>query len=143
MKLRAVARGRLRQVCGVGGKPVDVELYGCLIARPPWTKANKTYVELDLAAAAGDLDALKEIDDFIDRAAHPQYKPFDKIEARLVVKIPAASVRYEDEVGDRVPGDAVLLTNAVVDVVVRPGAFGDFGYCWLLQRVKPHATRQP
>lgn len=136
--MQAVTRGKLRQIATAGGDPVDVTLYACVVTRAPYVKGGKTYAGLDASAAAGDLDLLRRVDEFVRRQANPAFSPVAP-GGKLVVKL-APGLRYEN--GD---GDAALPWNvtegAVVDVVLRPGAFGDFGYCLLLRRVKPHVER--
>lgn len=135
--LRAVTRGRLRQISRADGGPVDVELYGCHVHRAPHVSGGKTYMTLNLDRAGGDTRVLAEVDDFVRRQAAPAFSPL-LAGGHLVVKLPAG-VAYETAAGEPAAPWGIL-TNAAVDVVVRPGAFGDFGYCWLLRRVKPSAA---
>ena len=135
--LRTTVRGRYRQVVRAqGGQPPDVALYNCSVDQEPRDKGGKLYVSLDAGDAAGDVELLKAIDEHIHRAARPAYSPVATMPL-LVVKVLAAT-RFEDEAGDPVPAWP-LRRGQAVDVVLRPGAFGEFGYCLLLQRVKPHA----
>lgn len=139
---QTVVRGRYRQLARAqGGGPVDVALYRCTVDEPPYTRGDKTYVSLDVGDALGDTDLLRACDDFIWAQARPAYSPVAAMPL-LVVKVPPG-VAYEDEIGH--PAAPWTMTRGqVVDVVVRPGAFGDFGYCLLLQRIKPsahHSTR--
>lgn len=135
---RAVRRGTLSQVADRDGRSVDVALYGCMVVVAPREKAGKVYVTLDLTACRGDVAALHAVDEFVRaQPSRPRFSPL--AQQRLVVKVPGDGVAYETPDG-RPVAPWPLLTNAVVDVVVRPGAFGAFGYCWLLRRVKPSAA---
>ena len=139
MRLRAVTRGRLRQVCGPGGAAVEARLYGCQVLRAPHASNGKTYMTLDISGSSGDADILKRVDDFVRSNSAAEFSPLMAGGRQLVVKVPPG-VQYETADGQ--PAAAwPVLTNAMVDVVVRPGAFGDFGYCWLLSRVKPGAVQ--
>jgi len=140
MQLRTVSRGKLRQLATAGGGPVEARLYACRVAKAPYDKNGKTYLVLDLAAALGDLDVLRAVDDHVRRVAGARFSPLLDGGAQLVVKVPpGGAVKYENDDGN--PAAAWRIEDdAYVDAVVRPGAFGDFGYCWLLHRVKPHAA---
>lgn len=134
MQLRAVVRGRMRQIASAGGAPVDVRLYGCRVVKQPHAKNGKTYAWLDWSGARGDLDALRAVDDFVRRHAASGFSPL-RDGGVVVVKVPP-DMRYEDAAAD--PCDPWPVEPGVlVDVELRPGAFGDFGYCWLLRRIKP------
>jgi hypothetical protein len=141
MQLRAVTRGRFRQlVSAATGATPSVALYNCTVDEPPYERGGKTYVSLDIEDAVGDVDLLREIDAFVDSAAKPAFSPLATA-SLLIVKVPAHGVRYDAEDGSRdLDGAFQLRRGQAVDVVVRPGAFGAFGYCFLLQRVKPHAV---
>lgn len=140
--LRAAKRGRLHQVVAAAADgsqaPVQVALYGCVVMTPPHAagRGNKTYMTLRLDDATGDLDRLRQVDDFVARRAAPDFSPLMAGGTRLVVKVPAAGVGYECERGDPT-GPWTPGAEDVVDVVLAPGAFGAFGYCWLLRRIKP------
>lgn len=135
--LRTTLRGKFRQVVRAqDGQPPEVALYNCLVDQEPRLRGDKTYLSLDAGDAVGDVDLLNTIDQHICRAAKPAYSPVAAMPL-LVVKV-LASTRFEDEEGNPAPSWA-LTRHQAVDVVLRPGAFGDFGYCLLLQRVKPHA----
>lgn len=139
VQLRSVTRGRLRQIARADdGHPVDVGLYAARVLLKPYEKNGKTYAMLDLTAAAGDLATLRQVDAFVARAANPAFTPLLDGGTRVIVKL--QSVKYENAQGDAaLPW--TIEDDMLVDVVLRPGAFGDFGYCWLLHRVKPHALR--
>lgn len=138
---RAVQRGRYRQLVHAGsGRPVDVALYGCTVDAAPRERGGKLFVSLDIGDAAGDGDVLKRADDYIQRVARPAYSPVASAPLLLVKMYPLT--RFEDEAGVPVAARWPVERGQAVDVVLRPGAFGDFGYCLLLQRIKPHALRQ-
>lgn len=132
--LQTTVRGRLRQVAR-DGAPVDVALYNCVVDQEPRQRGDKVYLSLDAGDAVGDTDLLRRVDEHIYRAARPAFSPVAL--PLLTVKV-LATTRYEDEAGHAAPS-WTPRRGQVVDVVLRPGAFGDFGYCLLLQRVKPHA----
>lgn len=138
MQLRAVTRGKFRQVVGPGGGPVEAALHLCQVVSPPAAKNGKTYMTLDISECLGDVDLVKRVDAWIDKHASPRFSPLLPGHARLVVKLPPG-VRFENVTGDPA-APWPILANAVIDVVIRPGAFGEFGYCWLLQRVKPSSS---
>lgn len=137
MQLRAVARGKLRQLTTAGGEPVDVKLYACRVVKEPYDRNGKTYLGLDLSATLGDLDALRQVDDFVAKHASNGYSPLMP-GGNLVVKL-TASTKYENSDGNPAARWSIA-PDAYVDLVLRPGAFGDFGYCWLVHRIKPHVT---
>ena len=64
----------------------------------------------------------------------------------MIAKVPDRGVRYELDPAGRAAtswdarGD--LRAGASVDAVLRLGVFGAFGYCWLLDRIKPTTTTQ-
>ena len=134
--LRAVSRGKFRQVALRNGGHVDATIYNCVVDKAPYQRGTKTYVVFDLSDAVGDLDLLRHVDDFIRTQATPDYSPLSL--PLLVAKM--VNTTYAD--ADGLPCEPFFLNRGdAVDVVLRPGAFGQFGYCMLLQRVKPHATR--
>ncbi len=135
--LRAVSRGKMRQIEGPDGRAVEAALYGCLVARAPHDKGGKTYMTLDISACAGDTDTLHRVDKFVERHASPAFSPLT--EGQLIVKVPPGARLENADGGPMARCD--VLTNAAVDVIVGPGAFGEFGYCWLLRRLKPHRLR--
>lgn len=139
MQLKTVVRGKLRQIAASDGSPVDVRLYGCMVVQPPHVKNGKKYARFDVSDAVGDVDVLSAVDGFVAR--HVSAGSFSPLRdgGQLVVKVPA-DLRYENDSAD--PTDPWTMTaGQVVDVELRPGAFGDFGYCWLLRRVKPAAKK--
>lgn len=137
---RAVQRGRYRQVVHAdSGQPVDVALYRCTVDAAPRERGGKMYASLDVADAVGDGDTLTQVDDYICRVARPAYSPVAS-RPLLVVKLYPLT-RFEDEAGRPVAAGWPIQRGQVVDVVLRPGAFGDFGYCLLLHRIKPHELR--
>lgn len=139
--LRAVVRGKFRQLVATDtGQAPEVCLYNCAVDQEPRRRGDKVYVSLDAGDAVGDIEMLKTIDDFICRTAKPAFSPVATLPL-LVVKVQPAT-KYEDELGH--PSVSwPMRRGQAVDVVLRPGAFGDFGYCLLLHRVKPHALAAP
>lgn len=112
-------------------------LYNCVIDDEPRQRGGKTYVSLDIAEAVGDTDVLRACDQFIWSQARPAYSP--AASAPLIVAKVLGTTRYENDLGN--PAAAwPLRRGQTVDVVLRPGAFGDFGYCLLLHRIKPRAN---
>lgn len=137
MRFRAVTRGTFRQVVNASdGTPVDLKLFRCVVDKAPYVRGAKTYVALDLIDALGDLDVLRALDEFIERSVTPEFSPLRP--PLVIVKVPR-DVSYEDAEG--APGPPLDLKRGdEIDVMLRPGAFGAFGYCLLLTRVKPHAV---
>lgn len=140
MQFKAVARGKYRQlVHATSGTAVDITLFRCRVERPPHAKGDNTYLGLDLSDAVGDLDLLRKVDAFIQTAAQPSFSPVGRV---LIVKVPRRHVSWELDDGSRsLDGAYALVVDQMVDVIIRPGAFGPFGYCLLLQRIKPHVSR--
>lgn len=139
-ELRTRARGRFRQF---EGDP-EARLYGCRVSKPPYLKNGKVYCGLDLEDARGDFGVLQKVDAHVAAAAGGEgYSPVTfgggpgGRPTGVLVKL--ANVKWENVDGDPA-APWQLLTNARVDVVLRPGAYGAFGYCWLLHRVKPSAA---
>ena len=133
-----VPRGKLRRLAR-HGRDVDIALYACQVTRPPHVKHGKTYMELDLSAAAGDVDTLRAACDAIQTTAKPAFTPVHG--SRAVVKLLKTTVyeTAEGSAGTRFVPD----TGDLVDVILTPGAFGAFGYCVLVKRIKPHALKHP
>jgi hypothetical protein len=139
---KAVTRGRFRQlVAATTGDPVDVTLYNCVVDKAPHARGGKTYLALDIGDAVGDVDLLRSADAFIHGLARPAFSPL--VEPLLIVKMPEG-MSYELEDGSRsLEGAYPLARGRAIDVVLRHGAFGDFGYCVLVRRVKPHRGPEP
>lgn len=133
--MQAVARGRFRQLVGPDGGPVVVKLYGCVVDAEPYVRRGKTYMTLDAGDAVGDTELLRAADDLIFRQARPAFTPVQT--PLLYVKLPP-DARHETADGDPAPDPLDLRRGDAVDVCLQPGAFGAFGYCLLLRRVKPH-----
>lgn len=134
MDLRSVTRGKFRQLVTSDGGPVLVKLYRCTVDKAPYAKNSKTYVTFDITEALGNTDILQKVDAFITVEARPAFTPLWG--PLVVVKMPLTAT-YENEQGD--PTQPFFLNRGdVVDIELSPGAFGKFGYCWLLKRVKPH-----
>lgn len=148
---RASRRGTLSTLLTPDGRPVEVPAYGCAVVKTEAKAGGKTYVTLDAGAAATQplaaldtLDArLRAVDDAVRErvpGGRLDFSPYALYArgggGRLVTKLLAATA-YEDVRGDPAP-PWPLLPGAAVDVVLRLGNYGAFGYCWLLARVKPH-----
>lgn len=136
--MRVVTRGRLRQLENPrGGGAPEARLYACEVLKPPYDRGGKTYVQL--ALGLGDVDVLRRIDDLIHQQARPAFSPLSTAGdgLRVVAKLPGTA-RFEDVAGDPCPRWQ-LHAGQRVDVVLEPGAFGDFGYCLLVRRIKPTA----
>lgn len=138
-RFRATVRGRFRQIVHADGQAVEAALYRCAIDEAPYERNGKTYLALDVADAVGDMALLRECDDFICSQARPAYSPVAAAPLLVVKVLP--TTRYEDDVG-RPAAPWTPRRGQEVDVVLRPGAFGDFGYCLLLQRIKPHGAAE-
>lgn len=129
-------RGKLRRLAR-HGRDVDIALYACQVTRAPYVKHGKTYMELDFSVAAGDVDTLRAANQAIHAAAKPAFSPVR--ESAVLVKL-LKTTAYETAQATLGPA-FVPNQNDLVDVVLTPGAFGEFGYCVLVKRIKPHALR--
>ena len=133
-------RGRFSQIVSAPGAPVLVKLYGCAVDKPPYVKNGKTYVSLDISEATGQLELLHRVDDLVHRHAKPQFSPVWGMLLIAKMNIGGVPTKYETAEGD--PGPAFPMPKgAAVDVELAPGAFGGFGYCWLVRRVKPSGVK--
>lgn len=135
--MRVVRRGKFSTLVNKDGSAVQAEVYGCTVQREPHESSGKTYATLDLALARGaGLGVLQNVATRIDREAAPEFSPL-RPDKTLVVKFPARGVRHETREGC---ADApfVPTRGQCVDVVLKLGSFGTFGYCWLVSRIKPH-----
>lgn len=141
-QLTVVTRGKFKQIVSAQGAPVLVKLYGCGIDKPPYLKNGKTYLSLDISEAAGQLDLLHRVDELVHRHAKPRFSPVWGMLLIAKMNTGGGGVRtmYETAEGD--PGTAFPMPKgAAVDVELAPGAFGEFGYCWLVRRVKPASAQ--
>ncbi len=133
-----VVRGKLRRLAR-HGRDVDIALYACQVTRPPYVKHGKTYMELDVSAAAGDLDILRAADRDIQNTTRPAFSPYNAERSALLVKLLKTTI-YQNDRG--VPGAKFMPAHGdLIDVILTPGAFGEFGYCVLVKRIKPHALK--
>ncbi len=138
MQLRSVVRGKFRQLTRANGDPVEATLHGCEVRRSPYAENGKTYAVVGLAEASGDVDALRKVDSFVRASAAPAYSPLSG--DALTIKVPDRGVSWETEDGHAaLDGAFALPAGHRVDVVLRLGAYGSFGYCWLVRRIKPAA----
>jgi hypothetical protein len=144
--MRVVRRGKFSTLVNRDGTPVTAELYKCVLANDPHVArsgGDKMYATLDLTYARGaGVGVLQNVSTRIDKEAAPEFSPL-RPDKTLVVKFPAGgAVRHETREG---VADApfVPVAGQAVDVVLRLGAFGSFGYCWLVSRIKPHEASEP
>ena len=152
MAFVAVQRGKFRQLARADTRdPVETALYALRVERVSVTNAPasgkpakttdtaKTYVTVDASDALGDLRVLRDADAFIRRAANPRFSPLvSGPPTKLTLKV-VPGTTYMDDIGHPAP-PFVPAVGDLVDAVIRPGAFGDFGYCLLVQKLKPHST---
>lgn len=133
--MRSVRRGTLRQLVRRDGAPVEATVYGCVVLKAPHVRDGKTYVWLDLGAAAGAVDVVREACETARRESGASFSPLagDALIAKLSRTRYADARGYECAPFQPAEGDRV-------DAVLRPGAFGAFGMCVLVARLKPHAT---
>jgi hypothetical protein len=136
--MQAVRRGKFHQVRALDGSHVDVAVYGALVVRC-FEKNGKSYVIVDTADALGDVDTLRRIDEYIRTKTPLQFSPLmPGMPNRVTLKL-TGNTAYKDDLGrPAAPFEPV----GRVDVVVRPGAFGSFGYCVLVHAIKPHAVKR-
>lgn len=133
--LEAVLRGKFHQF----KVPVTVKLFDCRVVR----LKGSTYLVLDASMADDDAKAeLLRAHDFIQRHSSPEFSPLkyaresDAWDA-VVVKM-ARDVSWETPKGPTDPWK--LSPGDAVDVVVSPGAFGKFGWCLNVKRIKRSAS---
>jgi hypothetical protein len=144
--MRVQRRGKFRTLVADDGSPVRAELYNCVVTRTSTGPSGKAYVTLDLTHARGaGRGVLTSVDARVRREAAPEFSPLagdvttpGTTPATLVVKVPAGGcVKYETREGAAdAPFD--LASGLAVDAVLKLGVFGSFGYCWIVERVKPH-----
>lgn len=143
---RVTRRGTLCQLANADGTAIDAALYGCRVIKPPYDRNGKTYMELDVTGCSGDMHLVAAVNDFIRATARASFSPLrvrrpstpgaPDATQTLIVKLTRAT-KYETAAA--VPGFAFTPgVGDAVDVVVGPGAFGQFGYCVLVKRMKPH-----
>lgn len=139
--MRVQRRGKFSTLVADDGSPVRAELYNCVVTRRSAGPSGKAYVTLDLTHARGaGRGVLAAVDARVRREAAPEFSPLagDQHTPTLVVKVPPGGwVKYETRDGD---ADAPfeLVPGLALDVVAKLGVFGSFGYCWIMERVKPH-----
>ena len=144
MRFVAVKRGKFRQLATEANAPVDAHLYALRVTRVSESD-GKTYVVADASDALGDVEVILGADAFIRRAANPRFSPVGRGDGTdagtlsLTLKL-LATTKYADDIGHPAP-PFVPAVGDLVDAAVRPGAFGDFGYCILVQALKPHAAK--
>ncbi len=135
-------RGKFNTLVQRDGSAVTAELYNCIVQREPAGPSagkppGKTYATLDLTYARGaGIGVLRNVDARIRKEAAPEFSPL-RPDDSLVVKVPANGVSYETREGLPSPPFAMSRGQSV-DVVLKLGAYGSFGYCWLVHRIKPH-----
>ncbi len=136
-------RGKFNTLVHKDGSPIQAELYNCIVQREPHDTRGKTYATLDLTYARGaGVAVLQYVDARIRKEAAPEFSPL-RPDNSLVVKVPAGGgVVYETRDGNAA-APFTLARGQAVDVIVRLGAYGSFGYCWLVHRVKPHDQDEP
>ena len=135
--MKVARRGKFNTLVTRAGDTVVAELYGCTVVREPHLSSGKTYATLDVAQARGSgVAVLRNVDVRIRREAAPEFSPL-RPDGTLVIKIPP-HVRCETREGAAAP-QFTPCKGQVVDAVLRLGAFGAFGYCWLATRLKPHS----
>ena len=146
--MQVVRRGKFNTLVNRDGTPVTAELYKCVLVNDPHpargdAASGKTYATLDLTFARGSgMGVLQNVSTRITKEAAPEFSPL-RPDKTLVVKFPGGGgVRHETREG---AADAPFapVAGQAVDVVLRLGAFGSFGYCWLVSRIKPHDATEP
>ena len=131
---RVVRRGRFRTLFRDDG-PVEVRVAG-EVATPPHEVGGKTYltvtvIDADAAAALAEVDARVRAE-----AGGLAFSPLmpraggGAGHGNLVVKVPR-DVRWASADGE--PWDP--REGARLELELRLGSFGGFGYCWLARRI--------
>lgn len=134
--MRVQRRGKFNTLVLRDGSAVEAALYGCTVVKEPHESGGKTYATLDVQPARGaGVAVLTNVEARIRKEASPEFSPL-RPDGTLVVKF-SRGVRYETRDG---LADAPFVPSRGqrVDVVLQLGAFGQFGYCWLVRRIKPH-----
>lgn len=132
-QIRSIVRGRYHHVVRSPNQPILARVYGCTVDKAPYTKNGKTYVSFDTTHAVGDLGTIRDVDNFVYRQARISFSPVWTGCGLLIVKIPPTA-RFLSAAGSVSLFE--LHRGDVVDIEVEPGAYGSFGYCWLLRRIK-------
>ena len=127
-KIQAVKRGKFHQL-RYDGNPIQLLFESCVIAREIYDGGK--YVRLDLSKSSGDRQALLKIHEFIKGKANPAFSPLkyaaeNKSWDDIVVKI--SNAEWE-------PFEKYLPKGSKVDVILTPGAFGDFGFCLNIKKI--------
>jgi hypothetical protein len=136
--MRVVRRGKFDTLVNRNGTAVTAELYKCVLANDPHLSSGKTYATLDLTYARGaGLGVLQNVSHRIDVLAAPEFSPL-RPDKTLVVKFPAGGATRHETRDGAAAAPFTPVAGQAVDVVLRLGAFGSFGYCWLVSRIKPH-----
>jgi hypothetical protein len=127
--MKVSKRGRFSTVVDGCGKPLSVALQAAVVVRPPHaTGAAGDKVFMELGIAVPDQARVLAVDAFIQRHQPDDvYSPVRDSGRRVVVKVPAGKF-----------AGAPLAEGGVLDASIRVGAFGPFGFCWLLDHVRNH-----
>ncbi len=128
---KIVKRGKFFQLQAPGGGPVEVKLFGCVVVAPTYGSGGKQYARFDLTQALGR-EHLTSVAEFIKQAAAPRFSPLRFGFKSVVVKMGGAKWETAEAATFEFP----LEPGQRVDLVVGPGAFGDFGWCIVVKRIK-------
>ena len=145
MDFKAVRRGKFMQLATPDGGPVEVKLFGCVVVSSKYSSgkdssgkdsSGKDYAKLDLSAAQGREDLVR-VAEFIDATKpKPRFSPLRFGLGNVVVKF-GPGTKWETAIA--AISEFYLEPGSLVDVVVSPGAFGDFGWCVNVKRIKKTA----
>lgn len=137
---KIVRRGKFYQFASAP----HVKVFGAVVVKDMYESAGKRYLKVNLQECTRQSyvrHELTNIDRAIDKAVNPRFSPVRYAEehdwGEVVLKV-LDSCSWEDAAGPAKPFWPV--EHDVVDVVVAPGAFGDFGWCLNVVKIKRSAT---
>ena len=122
-KLKSVKRGKFHQL-RYDDNPIELVFTNVKVVRDTQaTKIDrcvyKTYTRLDLTRASGNKGDLLFIHNYIKSKASPNFSPLKYAEEN----------GSWDDIVCKVKTERYLKAGDIVDVVLSPGAFGEFGWC--------------
>jgi len=123
--MKPAPRGRFKTLVHDDGSPVTLVFHGTISVSPRVTAGGKTYTTIIISPEHPEHQLIHTVDTVI-RAYQPNiaYSPILSQGRLLVVKIAATALADPDLVkGDR------------VEVHMKLGNYGAFGYCWVASNI--------
>ena len=126
-KIAIVKRGKFHQL-RYDDNPIEIPFKGIKILRDVQaTKADRcvyeNFTRIDIAHAQGNKSDLLLVHNYIKSKASPNFSP---------LKYAAENNSWGDIV-TKIKSDRYLSAGDIVDGVLSPGAFGEFGWCITLK----------